>query len=337
MALKYTHFIPENIAPKGAKKIGVYNANGKRIASIPLGRLTLTAKAKKYSFGLISDTHICPDISDTGVIVSERLDNTLTWFEEQGAVFVANCGDMTNVGFENPKGTYNPVQFAEYQRICNLHNLPVYGVCGNHDSYNSDISDYEAELNEYTGHNIRFIVEYEEDVFIFFGQPKASTLYVNGGIIPVPELSWLENQLTTNKNKRCFVFIHPYLTNDSGNPLGVHPVNIAPAPYVHNIIVSALKNHGKAVLFHGHAHFMPTMQELDKTCNYTRKNGFPSVHVPSLGWASYIDNSKEMIKDITEGFGYLVDVYDDSIILNSWDFVRNKPVPIGTYKINISD
>ena len=299
-----------------------------------LGRLTPPTGTKLYSFGLISDAHICPNNAD-GEIVSSRLDRAFTWFEEQGVAFVSNCGDMTNIGFENPKGTYNPSEFAEYQRICNLHpNTPVYGVCGNHDSYNADIANYEDKLIEYTGHGIRFTVEHEGDVFIFLGQPKASVLYVDGSTLPVPELAWLQEQLSNNKDKRCFVFIHPYLTDDSGNPLGVHPVNIAPAPYVHNVIVNALKNHGRAVLFHGHAHFMPTMQVHDKTTNYTDKNGFPSVHVPSLGWASYIDADNEMVKDISEGFGCLVDVYDDCIVVNGRDFVRNEWCPLGTFKID---
>ena len=332
MPYVYRHFIPQNTAPAGAKRIGVFSG-GERIASIPLGRLTPPTKEKLYSFGLVSDTHVCPEIA-VGSTVSERLDAALTWFEEHGAVFVANCGDLTNWGFENPAGTFNPVQFEEYMRICNLHpNLPVYGACGNHDSYNASISNYETELMAYTGHGIRFTVEHKDDVFIFFGQPKSNVLYVDGSTTPVPELTWLETQLADNADKRCFVFIHPYLDNDSGNPLGVHPIPIEPAPYAHDIIVNAIKNHGRAVLFHGHAHFMPSMQEWDETCNYTDKNGFPSVHVPSLGWASYIDSDNAMQKDTSEGFGALVDVYDDCIVLREWDFTRNIPASHGTLKI----
>ena len=335
MAYKYTHFIPQNIAPKGAKSINVYDDNENKICSIPIGRMAQPMGTKRYSFGLVSDTHICPDntTDNVGTKVSERLDRAFSWFEEQGAVFVAHCGDMTNWGIVDKTGTYNPVEFEEYKRICDSHpNLPVYGICGNHESYYAPIVNYEDKLIEYTGHGIRFTAEHDGDVFIFFGQPKSTTLYVSGSDLPVPELVWLQEQLSNNSDKRCFVFIHPYLTNDSGNPLGVHPVNIAPAPYVHNIIVNAIKNHGRAVLFHGHAHFMPSVQELDKTCNFTNKNGFPSVHVSSLAWASYIKNM-EMIKDNDEGFGAIVDVYDDCIVINCRDFVRNEWSPLGVLKI----
>lgn len=334
MAYKYEHFIPQNIASKGAKNIGVYNGNAK-ICTIPFGRMEQPTSTKLYSFGLLSDTHICPELAE-GTTVSARLDNALTWFEEQGCVFVAHCGDMVNVGFENPKGTYNPSQFIEYQRIRNLHpNLPIYACAGNHESYNADIINYENEYKTYTGHDIRFTVEHNNDAFIFLGQPKAATLYVDGGTLPVPELAWLGNQLTANADKRCFVFIHPYMDGDSGDTLDKNPNDLLPVGYVSNQIKTALANHGRAILFHGHSHFIPSMQELDELTNYTDINGFPSVHVSSLGWAAYVNESNEYVKDTTEGVGYIVDVYDNFIVINGRDFVRNQWTPLGTLKIDI--
>lgn len=334
MAYKYEHFIPQNTAPSGAKRIGVYKANGEWICSIPLGRMTQPTSTKLYSFGLLSDTHLCPEIAE-GSTVSARLDHALTWFEEQGCVFVAHCGDMVNVGFENPKGTYNPSQFVEYQRIRNLHpNLPIYACAGNHESYNANICDYESEYKTYTGHDIRFTVEHNNDVFIFMGMPKTTTLYIDGSTLPVPELAWLGNQLTANANKRCFVFIHPYMDDDSGDTLDKNPNDLLPVGYVSNQIKTALINHGNAILFHGHSHFMPSMQEVDSMTNYTTVNGFPSVHVSSLGWAAYVNASGEYVKDTAEGFGAIVDVYEDCIVVNGRDFTRDEWSPLGVIKID---
>jgi hypothetical protein len=39
------------------------------------------------------------------------------------------------------------------------------------------------------------------------------------------------------------------------------------------------------------------------------------------------------VDDRTASQGYIVDVYDDCIVLNGWDFIENKPIPLGTYKI----
>ena len=46
---KYNHFIEENIAPVGAKSIGVYNGT-KKICDIPLGRLNPPNKTKLYIY-----------------------------------------------------------------------------------------------------------------------------------------------------------------------------------------------------------------------------------------------------------------------------------------------
>jgi hypothetical protein len=35
-----------------------------------------------------------------------------------------------------------------------------------------------------------------------------------------------------------------------------------------------------------------------------------------------------------ESQGYIVDVYDDCIVLNGMDFISNKPIPLGVYKID---
>lgn len=60
MGYIYNHLIPQNTAPKGAKNIGVYDSNGEKVFTIPLGRMTPPTGTKRYSFGLVSDTHVCP-------------------------------------------------------------------------------------------------------------------------------------------------------------------------------------------------------------------------------------------------------------------------------------
>ena len=330
----YSGFISTNTAPPGATGIGVYDANGNKVHTMGLGFLTPPQREPLYSFGLVSDTHICPEAAD-GPTVSARFDAALTWFEQQGAVLVAHCGDTVNVGFEHPAGTYNPEQFIEYRRICDLHsNLRVYAASGNHESYNAPIINYEQQYTQYMGHGIRFTVEHGGDAFIFFGMPMSSRLYMDGSVLPVPELAWFEEQLAANADKRCFVFVHPYIVGDSGDTLGKNPNDLIPeSGYVTNLIKNALINHGRAVLFHGHSHFMPSMQEVDKLTNYTDRNGFPSVHVSSLGWASYVGSSGEMVKDTNEGIAYLVDVYDDCIVINGRDFTRAEWTPLGILRI----
>ena len=205
MAHKYEHFIPENTALKNADKIGVYDANNKRLFAIPLGKLSPIKEKPLYSFGLLSDLHIVErDLADViSTRSSLKFDNALSFFEEQGCAFCCHCGDMTNIGFymEGDSANLYPYQFEEYKRICDLHpNLPVYGVCGNHDSYVNPITNTLTELEQYTEHGLYYSINYGNDLFIFIGQPKATEP------MNVEELQWLYELLEVNRNKRCFVF-----------------------------------------------------------------------------------------------------------------------------------
>ena len=78
MSYRYPHFIPQNTAPKGAKKISVYNADGAKVMGIPFGGLAPPKAEKLYSFGLVSDTHIWHLSADWDP--NTKFDNALTYF-----------------------------------------------------------------------------------------------------------------------------------------------------------------------------------------------------------------------------------------------------------------
>lgn len=326
MAYKYTHFIPQNIAPKGANKIGVYNAKGVKVAEIPLGKLAPVTKTKLYSFGLLSDLHCAGNNSPE----KTRLDNALTYFESQGCAFCCHAGDMTNIGFwsETSNEIYIP-QMAEYKSVREAHpNLPLYGICGNHDSYNKPITENLTELKEYTGQDLYYTVTHNNDVFIFIGQ--------NRGNKPMSDeaLQWLYDTLETNRNKRCFVFVHPYVSNeDSGNPYGVYGNNLFAAWGTNTTVFKNLLSHYKnTILYHGHTHMHFAMQEEVKNANYSEVLGFRSIHVPSISWNRKIVNNESV--NVGGCYGYLVDVYEDYIVLNGLDLLNNSVMAIATYKID---
>ena len=82
----YDGFIPENCAPQGAKKIGVYNSSGDRVGSIGLSSTFKKNLGNKlYSFGAISDTHIGYNTAESDLI------NALTYFENDSSIeFIVN-------------------------------------------------------------------------------------------------------------------------------------------------------------------------------------------------------------------------------------------------------
>ena len=148
-------------------------------------------------------------------------------------------------------------------------------------------------------------------------------------------LQWLYNTLEENRNKRCFVFIHPNLTDDSGNPLGVYATNQFFDTWGTNTTVfkNLMSHYKNTILFHGHTHMMFECQEADETANYTEKNGFRSVHIPSLSRPCAIIGGKREYQN-DKSYGYVVDVYEDCIVLNGMDFINTVPVPLGCFKID---
>lgn len=334
MSYKYTHFIPENTAPAGAQKIGVYDADGKKVCTIPLGALTPPNGEKLYSFGLLSDIHIYPPTESVWKS-SQKFDNALTFLEEQGCVFCAHCGDFTQTGFTLDDSTtgLNTSQMEEYKRICDKHTIPVYGICGNHESITNK-AEYAAKnqrelLIQYTGNDLYYTVEQGNDLFIFAGQPDWNV------VVSSDELQWLSETLEANRNKRCFVFIHPYIEEDSGDPLDVRENSVFDNWGATNTktFMDLMAQHPNAILFHGHSHTVYESQMLDRNANYTERNGFKSVHVPSLARPLIVNVDGTYYNDDTQSQGYIVDVYDDCVVLNGMDFIGNVPVPLGTLKI----
>ena len=328
MSYKYNHLIPQNIAPNGAKSIGVYDSDGNKLANVALGNLTPPSKEKLYSFGVLSDIHLYP-LAAVAWKPEIKFEAALTYFENNGCDFCTHCGDITQTGLFNEGDAVNiaPAQFAKYKEICDKHNIPVYGICGNHESYVAPIENNLTELRQYVGNDLYYTVAQENDLFVFIGQPQGNK--------PMSDqaLQWLYETLETNRSKRCFVFVHPHIS--SGNPEGIYTSN--PIFSWWGAKTTAFKNllrhYKNTILFHGHTHTKFECQEVDDTANYSTKDGFRSVHVPSLSTPrDCIDGA--LINRSNQSQGYIVDVYDDCIVLNGMDLINNKPVPLGVYKID---
>lgn len=369
MAYKYKHFIPQNTAPSGAKSIGVYDGNGKKVCTIPLGGLTPPNVQPLYSFGLVSDCHTF--LSLTNWDGNTKLDNALSYFEEQGCAMVIGCGDFTQTGFYRknetggsitlPDGTVVPNntvyfddrQMVVYRDILAGHEIPVFELFGNHENMNAKSITLHLDLakeytripaTSYTVSNVpttdentgttvrpnRQITAVGDDLFVLCGQPR------DAHVMSDDDFTWLSATLEANKSRRCFLFVHAYIEEDSGDPLDVRENSIFDlwGASKTNEFKELLRRYPNVILFHGHSHMKFQNQEYDINANYTERNGFKSVHVPSLGVPRDINfDTNQSQDDPTASQGYIVDVYDDCVVLNGWDFVDNQPVPLGTYKI----
>ena len=251
----------------------MYDSNGNKVCEIPLGRLTPPNKEKLYSFGVISDLHIWSVESAWGG--NQKFDNALTRFENKGCNFCVACGDLVVTGLymrtveTDPSTTYlDETQFAKYKEICDRHTIPVYELMGNHESYyDMPIVNNLDKMETYTGNSkLSYTIEQENDLFILLGQPMGIEVISN------EDFAWFRETLEANKNKRCFVFVHSYIEEDS-DPLDLRENSIW-------LNTNSFINLLQYQMYSGHSYDL--LQEL-KNANYTERNGFKSVHIPSLG------------------------------------------------------
>lgn len=347
---QYKGFIPENVAPKNVNTISIYNSENVKKASMGVPEfMKYPTGTPLYSFGVMADIHIAEN-TDGNTYAVDDFDYALSYLKTKGAKMACIAGDLTTLGFYDDNGNLYTNQFALYKQIKDKYadsNFKVYAITGNHESYNAHpITDNLDKLEEYTGCPLYYSVMQGDDVFLFAGQPSG-TVFLNS-----EEIQWLQQQLTTYADKRCFLFVHPYITNDSGDTLNTHSLGLGGGGgdifgYMSQAnktaFLTALRTHGNITVFHGHSHFKFECQNDDKTTNYTNKNGFHSVHVPSTSVPRIITyNGTE--PQMTGVYGgaqfYYVEVFSDSIVLNGVDIgLENssrtpKLIPQGIIKID---
>ena len=322
---KYTHLINENIAPIGATKICAYR-NGKKVCDIDLGRLKQPTQTKRYSFLALADVHITYDTASTD------FQRALTFAESsEDCFFTCVCGDLTGSG--------NADELSQYKAIVEAvaKTKPVYAIAGNHESY-----DVYNILQNYTGKPLYYSFNHGNDVFIMVGHAggwrASASNWVGGEQFTQEELQWLYNTLEDNRDKRCFVFCHVFPYNDGvGNAKGLY-TNDNWTSANGTVFENLMKHYKNTILFHGHSHLRFKLQEVDKKANYSSEVGYRSVHIPSLSVPRDIATGGGYETIYAESEGYVVDVYDDCIILNGRDFIDNDAdghiIPIGTYKID---
>ena len=313
--MAYADFIPENVAPSNARRIGIYDSNGNRVGQIPLGSLAFPdVGAKLYSFGALSDVHVTYQTGESDFI------NALKYFNTQTDVeFICLAGDLATVGTDDNLSRYRNLVDA------NSPNLPIYVSAGNHDSYDANWAfrpdaEVSASMLTYTGNPLYYSFERGDDVFIFVG--------VCNGIFSKAELQWLYETLEANRNKRCFVFEHVFPWDGSGDVLDAYGTNLLTGTYS-SVFLSLMRHYKNVLWFHGHSHVKFDGQLYGDMANIDRLYGMYSLHIPSLASPAEGDADRGYIYADSEG--YLVDVYENGIHLRGRDFVKGEFLPIASY------
>jgi predicted phosphodiesterase len=322
---KYEKLIPENIAPYNAKRIGIYRKNtNTRVGGFGLQNLRPTNLGKKlYSFGALSDIHLQYSTAQ------EDFQRALTYLNETEDVeFTCICGDLTDNGQD--------ADFEAYAEYVNTYspNTPVYECTGNHDAYDNLIGF--DKMQPYTGHDLYYTFTQGDDLFIMFG----TQYYDTTGKVLKPfsqeSLQWLYETLEANRNKRVFLFQHYLRFDGSGKPYSPNPTGDVLGYCTEGTVFNSLMEHyTNVVWFHGHSHTKFDCQLDCSYANYDRMHGCHSVHIPSLAVPRDYEND-EYVSKYAESEGYVVDVYENHIVLRGRDFVREEFLPIAIYYLDTS-
>lgn len=333
------NFIPQNKAPQYCDYIHVYNGTG-LVGKVKISKLNIPTLGNKiYSFGALADVHVTHNAS-----AMANFKNALNYFNDiENVAFTCIAGDLTSNGTSTQYESYRNAVTAYSQDV------PVYACTGNHDVEQSSIAPFltVGSTQQYTEQNLYYMFTYEDDVFIMFGMSAWSGK--TGEIFTDESLQWLYETLEANRNKRCFVFEHcPNMVYDSstgtvGSESGSGAIVGLPLPTGNllntstagEVFRSLMAHYHNVIWLHGHSHMEFPYQLQCSHLNYDNKLGCHSVHIPSLA------EGRELNADGTgwvftpgEGYGYVIDVYTNHIVLRGRDFVANKFIPIATFCLN---
>ncbi len=311
MSGKFEGLIPENCAPKGCDFIGVYK--GKSM----VGRIKVPSQMKApegqpvYRFGAISDVHIPRETA------TEDFRLALGYFQEN-ADFVCIAGDLTESNIDS--------QWLSYQTVVGECAIPFYPIAGNHDCDNGGMT--AERFAEKTGRSTFYTVEQGSDVFLMLSQ----VAYSGEGMFSNTDLQSLYNALEENRNRRCFVFMHPFVWGKSGDPMMLYGWD-ALATNQGKLIENLMAHYPNALWFHGHSHHRFQIQQRHEKSNYDCDMGCHSIHIPSV--TAPVDIADGQRTQLLEGSqGYLVEVYDSDILLMGMDFITGKKLPVAIYKLD---
>lgn len=341
MKIGNTTLIPQNVAPTNARKVVIFDKNNNIVCECDLGHLAMpNLGAKKYSVGLLSDTHT--NTYSNAQDSYDDLERAIGWLSNN-AEMTCISGDLANLRYDYDDGLQKHKEIVD----ANKGNMQVYEIAGNHEHWDSNakvIPLSDNEMKSYTGYPLYYTVTNEptdenkrnyyspivgEDVYIMCG-------YIDSQQFNATTIQWLYEVLETNRNKRCFLFVHAPIddAHHCGDALNV--ITWDGIGSYKSAFVSLLRHYRNVIWFHGHTHAMLEMQDYLQglanplPANYDFTDRVHSIHIPATSVSRDI-SSGNRVDRVETSQGYLMDVYENHIVLRGRDFVKSEFIPIATY------
>lgn len=291
---------------------------------------------KEYTFGAVSDVHF-----NKGDYFNIALD----YFDKCSVDLVGVAGDLTDNGESELIEKYNSaIKDREYS---------VFTTSGNHDvsaikdgrwaqEVNTTInSDPQVICIAENGIDFAYAPSQKKDILFVFlcqtswsypSQPD-STEYT---ILEKEQLTWLRGILEENQDKNVFLFFHTFLSAPDGSQESAVGNLRNPGGYAYDLPFSygsadeiefraLMKEYKNVIYFSGHSHWMFEMEKYNPNLNFSNYGGeyCYMVHSPSVSeprWIGENDTSRTS-KTGEASEGWLVEVYDEAIVLIPVDFI----------------
>lgn len=317
-------FISTNIIPKEATRV-VAIKDGLIKASYRIETNRLNTDTKLYSIGLLSDIHI--DVTDDQSDSVADFQRAINRFKTENVIAICSTGDTVVDGSQK--------ETEKFIEIKNSANIPMYIARGNHDCRSYSLANWN--LVEPNG--VYFEKEIGGDIYLFMGMNAED---FNTSLFTTEQLNWLEERLEYYKNRRVFLFEHVFI-EPTGNIKSLYPyssmgkVEGQPGQMFRNLMAK----YRNVILFTGHSHLEFILQRLGAIANCSERTNSlcHRVHIPSCAKPRANDETTEDVSANTyskygSSEGYVMDVYQDYIILKGINFVDNKYLPLAQYRIN---
>ncbi len=309
-----------------------------------------------YSFGSISDLHFNRyDLGDGADVAEKTFTTALSFFDAADVTLVAMPGDIS--------ADSEKEAFMAFNSIASQFDFPVYTTTGNHDVrskftkenwreyMNSGAYDEvpaEGIINV-SDNGLDFV--YEEavsgDIFIFLHQTSNNYGLLFNALLEDSQIDWLEARLEEHKDKSVYLFFHTFLNSAKGNPLmgtgnlqndlgWSYPLFYTMGATDETAIRALLREYDNVVFFNGHSHWAYHMQALNPNLNISKngEDGATYVHVSSVSSPRITGDYQVLWEgtDPTMSEGYLIEVYDDTMVLYGVDFANNRILAYATYE-----
>lgn len=323
----YTYLNSFNIAPYEATKISVCKKGTTNVlseTSLPTQFLFDSSKYgnKLYSFGVLSDVHLDGDGTDEASAYEDfvRAIN----FYNSNASLIGISGDICiNNGYN---------ELSIYKELIDANaTIPVYVCKGNHDCRYSS-----SDWTTYIGKEKQYEITHNNDVFIFLSMNAESFA---DSMLTTSQLDWLETKLESYKNQRVFLFFHVFMPNTCGNINSLYPYySMDTTSSKVQRFISLMTKYKNVIYFSGHSHLEFDCQRFGADANiFSDGTTCHRVHIPSCAKPRKNDNgtdSSATYQYYAGSEGYLIDVYENAIVLKGLDFIKGKYLPIANYLLD---